>query len=231
MLNDFSPLEADVTSHGEAVLQGRLSKSQQRLIRREQLKNCAPLDSRQNNGNDRRKKSMVNKMDGSKKESNLMKSKSFRYGAPANSTTSGRKQSAPVYKYRKNKTTNLDTLGNESEQNNISPVTSSFRTSREAVTDSYTSNDETNMTKSSNESKTTTRCWVNKSEKEENTEEEGIQRLEMTALDSRCNRINESKDGEVSNFVVGEPITNHPMPKKKRSILQHVSKSILKSIR
>ena len=229
MLNDFSTLEADVTSHGEAVLQGRLSKSQQRLIRREQLKNCAPLDSKQNH--ERRKKSMVNKMDGSKKESNLMKSKSFRYGGPANSTTSGRKQSAPVYKYRKNKTTNLDTLGDELEQNNISPVTSSFRTSREAVTDPYLSNETTNMTKSSNESKTTTRCWVNNLEKEENNGEEAIQRLEMTALDSGCNRINESKNGEISNFDLEGSMTNHPMPKKKRSILQHVSKSIFKSIR
>ena len=231
MLNDFSTLEADVTSHGEAVLQGRLSKSQQRLIRREQLKNCAPLDSRQNNGNDRRKKSMVNKMDGCKKESNLMKSKSFRYGGPPNSTTVGRKQSAPVYKYKKNKTTNLDLLGNELEQNNISPVTSSFRTSREAVTDPCLSNETTNMAKSSNESKTATRCWVNNLEKEENKGEEAIQRLEMTALDSRCNRITESKDSEISHFGFEEPITNHPMPKKKRSILQHVSKSILKSIR
>ena len=231
MLNDFSTLEADVTSHGEAVLQGRLSKSQQRLIRREQLKNCAPLDSRQNNGNDRRKKSMINKVDGGKKESNLMKSKSFRYGGPANSTTAGRKQSAPVYKYRKNETTNLDTLGDELEQNNISPVTSSFRTSREAVTDPYLSNEATNMTKNGNESKTTTRSWVNNLEKEENNGEEGIQRLEMTALDSRRNRINESKDSEISNFGFEEPTTNHPAPKKKRSILQHVSKSILKSIR
>ena len=231
MLNDFSTLEADVTSHGEAVLQGRLSKSQQRLIRREQLKNCAPLDSRQNNGNDRRKKSMVNKMDGSKKESNLMKSKSFRYGGPANSTTAGRKQSAPVYKYRKNKTTNLDTLGDELEQNNISPVTSSFRTSREAVTDPYLSNETTNMTKNGNESKTTTRSWVNNLEKEENNGEEGIQRLEMTALDSRCNQIHESKDVKISNSGLEEPITNHQIPKKKRSILQNVSKSIFKSIR
>ena len=32
MLKDISRVEADVVSHGEAVLNGRLSKSQQRLI-------------------------------------------------------------------------------------------------------------------------------------------------------------------------------------------------------
>ena len=43
ILQDLSTIEADVTSHAEAVLKGRLSKSQQRLIRREQLKNCQPV--------------------------------------------------------------------------------------------------------------------------------------------------------------------------------------------
>ena len=43
ILRDLSTIEADVTSHAEAVLHGRLSKSQQRLIRKEQLKNCQPV--------------------------------------------------------------------------------------------------------------------------------------------------------------------------------------------
>ena len=43
ILRDLSTIEADVTSHAEAVLHGRLSKSQQRLIRNEQLKNCQPV--------------------------------------------------------------------------------------------------------------------------------------------------------------------------------------------
>jgi hypothetical protein len=231
MLNDFSTLEADVTSHGEAVLQGRLSKSQQRLIRREQLKNCAPLSSGQNKNNDRRKKSMVNKTHGNKNETSLMKSKSFRYGGATNCNIPERKQSAPVYKYRKNKTTNLEKLGNELEQNSISPVRSSFRTSREAIMDPYLSNETANVTKSSNESKTTNRCCDNNLGKEENNGEEAIQSLEMTALDSRYKKINDSKDGDISNFIFEEPIRNNAMPKKKRSILQHVSKSILKSIR
>lgn len=38
ILKDLASIEADVNSHAEAVLQGRLSKSQRKLIHREQLK-------------------------------------------------------------------------------------------------------------------------------------------------------------------------------------------------
>jgi len=131
LLKDFSSLEADVTSHGEAVLQGRLSKSQQRLIRREQLKNCAPLNPSSSIHDVRRKKSsIVRKNSNAKERINLQKSKSFRRFGPSSLAAAGRKQSEPIYKYRKNKTTNLDKLGSEL---NETPVASTFRTSNEAI--------------------------------------------------------------------------------------------------
>ena len=47
MLKDLSRVEADVVSHGEAVLNGRLSKSQQRLIQA-RVMNMEPFTKRQN---------------------------------------------------------------------------------------------------------------------------------------------------------------------------------------
>ena len=82
MLKELAAIETDVLSHSEAVLRGRLSKSQRQLIFDEQNK-YASLTT----------------------QTSISKSKSFR------DTGSGSKNRPrqPI-KYRKNKTTNLDKL-------------------------------------------------------------------------------------------------------------------------
>lgn len=82
ILKDLAHIEADVTSHGDAVLNGRLSKSQQKLMHQEQLRlNMCAATSRPRNP--------------------VSKSRSFR-------TSSGRQMT----KYKKNKTTDFDKLVN-----------------------------------------------------------------------------------------------------------------------
>lgn len=80
MLRELAAIEADVLSHSEAVLRGRLSKSQRQLIFDEQLKYAS--------------------ITATKPQKALPKSKSFR--DPSH-------KSRPI-KYKKNKTTNLDKL-------------------------------------------------------------------------------------------------------------------------
>ena len=93
ILRDLAALEADVTSHAEAVLQGRLSKSQRKLIQREQLKySSTPITSTQRLS--------------AKPSTKVSKSRSFR-DANKNSSSAKARQ---VIKYKKNKTTNLDKL-------------------------------------------------------------------------------------------------------------------------
>merc|ERR1712223_506236 len=80
MLKELAAIEADVLSHSEAVLRGRLSKSQRQLIFDEQNK-YAPLTTSVS------------------RSASISKSKSFR---------DGKNRSRPTIRYRKNKTTNLD---------------------------------------------------------------------------------------------------------------------------
>jgi len=80
MLRELAAIEADVLSHSEAVLRGRLSKSQRQLIFDEQLKYASIAST--------------------KPQKALPKSRSFR--EPSH-------KSRPI-KYKKNKTTNLDKL-------------------------------------------------------------------------------------------------------------------------
>ena len=95
ILRDLASLEADVTAHAEAVLQGRLSKSQRKLIQREQLKySSTPFSS-----------TSSQQRLSSKPSTKVSKSRSFRDG----NISSGSK-ARQVIKYRKNKTTNLDKL-------------------------------------------------------------------------------------------------------------------------
>ena len=83
MLRDLAAIEADVLSHSEAVLRGRLSKSQRQLILDEQVKYASISSS-------------------SNQQQQVSKSRSFR-------DTSGK--SRPSQRaYRKNKTTHLDKL-------------------------------------------------------------------------------------------------------------------------
>ena len=108
ILRDLSTIEADVTSHAEAVLQGRLSKSQQRLIRKEQLKNCQPVPDYVKKSSSKSVKSsnsMKNQRSKSTKlhKSSVSKSKSFR--APSSNS-----QQRQQLKYKKNKTTDLERL-------------------------------------------------------------------------------------------------------------------------
>ena len=83
MLKELAAIETDVLSHSEAVLRGRLSKSQRQLIFDEQNK-YASLTT----------------------QTSISKSKSFR---DAGSSGSKNRPRQPI-KYRKNKTTNLDKL-------------------------------------------------------------------------------------------------------------------------
>jgi hypothetical protein len=83
MLRDLAAIEADVQSHSEAVLRGRLSKSQRQLIFDEQSKYAALT--------------IVSKPS---HKSSMSKSRSFRDASL---------KSRPV-KYKRNKTTNLDKL-------------------------------------------------------------------------------------------------------------------------
>lgn len=95
MLKELAAIEADVLSHSEAVLRGRLSKSQRQLIFDEQNKYASLTTT-----------------------SSISKSKSFR-----DNSKNGR-QRAPV-KYRKNKTTNLDKLTSSMSAHTITGCNSS----------------------------------------------------------------------------------------------------------
>jgi hypothetical protein len=83
MLKELAAIETDVLSHSEAVLRGRLSKSQRQLIFDEQNK-YASLTT----------------------QTSISKSKSFRDAGSSGSKNRPRQ----AIKYRKNKTTNLDKL-------------------------------------------------------------------------------------------------------------------------
>lgn len=96
ILRDLASLEADVTAHAEAVLQGRLSKSQRKLIQKEQLKySSTPFTT-----------STSHHRLSSKPSTKVSKSKSFRDGNKNSASVKSRQ----VVKYKKNKTTNLDKL-------------------------------------------------------------------------------------------------------------------------
>ena len=225
MLKDLSSVEADVTSHGEAVLQGRLSKSQQRLIRREQLKNCAPLMPSSSQHDVRRKKSSIVRKNSNAKGTNLQKSKSFkRFGQ--SSLAACRKQSEPIYKYRKNKTTNLDKLGSEI---NTSPVTSTFRTSNEAI--SYGNKYNENQNPGINNAHpiaTSNNKFCDKNQNERKMTENEIYSQEMKVFDSK--RIDDINSQENILCTTDDSNKHINLRRKKSSILQNVS-SILKNIR
>ena len=222
MLKDLSSVEADVTSHGEAVLQGRLSKSQQRLIRREQLKNCAPLMPSASQHDVRRKKSSIVRKNSNAKGSNLQKSKSFkRFGQ--SSLAACRKQSEPIYKYRKNKTTNLDKLGSEI---NTSPVTSTFRTSNEAI--SYGNKYNENQNTGINNAHPMANKFCDKNQNERKMTEDESYSQEMKVFDSK--RINDIISQENIICTTDDSEKHINSRRKKSSILQNVS-SILKNIR
>ena len=91
ILKDLARVEVDVTSHGEAVLHGRLSKSQQQLIKQEQ--------SRLN--------SMV-----PPPQPKVSKSRSFR----DSSISGSQRRQRQISKYKKNKTTDLHKLQDQSSQ-------------------------------------------------------------------------------------------------------------------
>lgn len=91
ILRDLASLQADVTSHAEAVLQGRLSKSQRKLIQKEQLKYSSQASFSQS----------------SKPANPVTKSRSFRDPNKSQAACAKPKQGI---KYKKNKTTNLDKL-------------------------------------------------------------------------------------------------------------------------
>lgn len=95
ILKDLSKVEVDVTSHCEAIMQGRLSKSQIKLIRHEQSKfrSLVPPSA-------------------SAPSAKVTKSKSFR----DNSTKiNAQRATRQISKYKKNKTTDLHKLQDEEE--------------------------------------------------------------------------------------------------------------------
>ena len=91
ILKDLASIEVDVTSHGEAVLHGRLSKSQQQLIKQEQsrLNSLVPPP-----------------------QPKVSKSRSFR----DSSTSGSQRRHRQISKYKKNKTTDLHKLQDQQEQ-------------------------------------------------------------------------------------------------------------------
>jgi hypothetical protein len=99
VLRDLWRVEVDVTSHGEAVLHGRLSKSQQLLIRQEQ-----------------NRLSQV----GQQQQQKVAKSRSFR------DTTGEKKAKAgkQFYRYKKNKTTDFSKLSVSSVAPSLSAASS-----------------------------------------------------------------------------------------------------------
>jgi len=132
ILRDLAALEADVTSHAEAVLQGRLSKSQRRLIQREQLKySSTPVSSTQQRLS-------------TKPSTKVSKSRSFR---DANKNTTSSAKSRQAIKYKKNKTTNLDKLSTGFMSTNEHNIDRMYRvnksSSRNSLEDeSFSSGDE-----------------------------------------------------------------------------------------
>jgi len=113
ILRDLASLEADVTSHAEAVLQGRLSKSQRKLIQREQLKHAEATEFTVNQWS-------------SKSHGIVSKSLSFRDPMLSGHATPNSKPKHGV-KYSKNKTTNFDKL--------ILPLESPKQKCKESVTE------------------------------------------------------------------------------------------------
>ena len=208
------------------MLQGRLSKSQQRLIRREQLKNCAPLNPSPSQHDIRKKKSTIVRKNTNAKATNLQKSKSFRRFGPSSLAESGRKQSEPIYKYRKNKTTNLDKLGNEL---NTSPVSSTFRTSSEAISHGNKYNENQNCANNNAHQMTAPNnklCDRNQNERKMSGKEshsQDMKVLERKRIDEICSQEENILTNEDSNRHINSR-------RKKSSIFQNVS-SILKNIR
>ena len=100
VLKEFSRIEVDVTSHGEAVLHGRLSKSQQMLIQREQLKYSALTPSA----------SFVSTGGGG--GNRVTKSRSFREPGVVAAAVS--KKQRQMSRYKKTKTTDLHKLSSSS---------------------------------------------------------------------------------------------------------------------
>jgi len=117
MLKDISRVEADVVSHGEAVLNGRLSKSQQRLIQEEQNRlSCLALNDAPSGGGV-----------SVKARNKVGKSKSFRDTTGQKKAGGGHQRS--MSRYKKTRTTNLDRLTMDLSSN-TAPSSSSGRNSR-----------------------------------------------------------------------------------------------------
>ena len=84
ILKDLARIEVDVTSHGEAVLNGRLSKSQQLIIQQEQTR--------------------LNSLTPAMTNCKVSKSRSFR------DTNGNRRSQRQLSRYRKTRTTDLNKL-------------------------------------------------------------------------------------------------------------------------
>jgi hypothetical protein len=96
ILRDLTLLEADVTSHAEAVLQGRLSRLNQMMIQKEQLKYASsPIEA----------PTTEHKTKLTKKVS---RAQSFRDAIK--NTVAGSPKTRHTARYRRNKTTHLDKL-------------------------------------------------------------------------------------------------------------------------
>ena len=170
----------------------------------------------------RRKKSMICKNSRSM-ASNLTKSKSFRNAGVPSINEEGRKTSEPIYKYRKNKTTNLEKLGNELGKNST-PVASSFRTSKEAAINS--SSDESNGR--SNDAQITINDGLDRNQNIEHSNGVG-QSYSQEMKDLRNHRRNEVSIAE-GNKIGSDKANQYEVPKKKSSIFQNVS-SMFKNVR
>lgn len=107
ILKDLARVEVDVTSHGEAVMNGRLSKSQQRLIKQEQ--------------------SRLTSLAVPASQAKVTKSRSFRESGSFRSGQRGQQQQR---KYKKNKTTDFNRLTESaSTQDHLSSYASERKTS------------------------------------------------------------------------------------------------------
>lgn len=96
ILKDLASVEVDAMSHGEAVLNGRLSKSQQQLIQHEQTK-------------------FNDDVVATNKSSKLSKSKSFKdTNGQRRQQQQAQAQQRQISRYKKNKTTDLNKLASSS---------------------------------------------------------------------------------------------------------------------
>lgn len=102
---DLTTIEIDVSSHGEAVLNGRLSKSQQRIIQQEQTKFSNSSLVPPPTYSEAMSSSQVK----------LGKSRSFR-----DSSSSNQKKQRQLVKYKKNKTTDLHKISSSSSMSHFS---------------------------------------------------------------------------------------------------------------